>query len=30
MPTEGTYARIRRTFTMPNGEGAIHYSMVQA
>lgn len=30
MPTEGTYARIRRTFTMPNGEAAIHYSMVQA
>lgn len=28
-PTEGAYARIRRTFTMPNGEGAIHYSMAR-
>lgn len=28
-PAKGPYARIRRTFTMPNGEGAIHYSMAR-
>ena len=29
-PAAGMYARVRRVFTMPNGEPALHYHMVKA
>ena len=30
MPESGVFARVRRVFTMPNGEPALHYHMVKA
>lgn len=29
-PADGAYARVRRVWTMPNGEPALHYHMVKA
>lgn len=30
MPANGVFARVRRVWTMPNGEAALHYHMVKA